>query len=62
MKVIVDNERCIGCGTCQAICPDVFEFDDEGIMQATDNEVNDENKEDVIDAIEGCPVDAIKER
>lgn len=61
MKVIVDNERCIGCGACQAICPDVFEFDDEGIMQATDNEVNNDLKEDVIDAIEGCPVDAIKE-
>lgn len=61
MKVIVDNERCIGCGACQAICPDVFEFDDEGIMQATDNKINDDLKEDVIDAIEGCPVDAIKE-
>ena len=61
MKVIVDNERCIGCGACQAICPDVFAFDDEGIMQATDNEVNNDLKEDVIDAIEGCPVDAIKE-
>lgn len=61
MKVIVDNERCIGCGACQAICPDIFEFDDEGIMQATDNEINDELQEDVVDAIEGCPVDAIKE-
>ena len=61
MKIIVDNERCIGCGACQAICPDVFEFDDEGMMQATDNDVNDDFKEDVIDAIEGCPVDAIKE-
>ena len=33
MKVIVDNERCIGCGACQAICPDVFEFGNLTLLQ-----------------------------
>lgn len=61
MKIKVDNDLCIGCGACQAICPDVFEFNDEGMMQATDNDIDKENKDDVIDAIEGCPVSAIKE-
>lgn len=61
MKVKVNNEQCIGCGACQAICPDVFDFDDEGIMQATEEEIKDDFKDDVVDAIEGCPVDAIKE-
>ncbi len=28
MKVSVDAEKCIGCGACAAICPDVFEIKD----------------------------------
>jgi len=25
----VDKEKCIGCGTCAALCPDAFRFNDE---------------------------------
>lgn len=25
-KVIVDQDECIGCGTCQDICPEVFKL------------------------------------
>ena len=32
MKVKVDKDTCIGCGACQAICSDVFEYGDDGIM------------------------------
>ena len=24
------NENCIGCGACTAVCPDVFDLNDEG--------------------------------
>ena len=30
MEVKVNRDACIGCGACAAICPDVFEIDDEG--------------------------------
>ncbi len=33
MKVIIDHDLCTGCGTCEAICPEVFELDDEGYAQ-----------------------------
>ena len=26
----VDPEKCTGCGTCVALCPDVFEIGDDG--------------------------------
>ncbi len=26
-KVIIDEEECIGCGSCAEICPEVFELD-----------------------------------
>ena len=54
-KVEVDKNKCIGCGACTAIAPDVFEFDDDGLAKAVKQEVND----DVKTAAEGCPTEAI---
>lgn len=59
MKIKVNKDTCIGCGACQAICPDVFEYDDEGFMDVKTDKVNSEIKDDAIDAMEGCPVGAI---
>ena len=61
MKLVVDKDICIGCGACAAICPDVFEIDDEGFAISVVDNVNEDVKEDAIDAKEGCPVNAIKE-
>ena len=58
MKFEVDKDICIGCGACQAICPDVFEIDDDGLAKVVTNP-NEEILEDAIDAKEGCPVNAI---
>ena len=60
MKVKIDKDTCIGCGACQALCPDVFEYDDDGIMDVKVTDVSDDLVEDVTDAKDGCPVDAIK--
>ena len=54
-KVEVDKNKCIGCGACTAIAPDVFEFDDDGLAKAVSNTVN----SDVKTAAEGCPTEAI---
>lgn len=54
-KVDVDKEKCIGCGACTAIAPDIFEFDDDGLAKAIKNDIND----DVKTAAEGCPTEAI---
>ena len=59
MKVIVKKDVCIGCGACQAIAPDVFEINDDGIAQEISEEVKEEFVEDATDAKEGCPVNAI---
>ena len=29
-KIILECEKCIGCGSCQALCPKFFELDDKG--------------------------------
>ena len=55
-KVHVDKDLCIACGSCVAICPDHFEFGDDNLAQAKNDEVTDE----VRDAASACPTEAIK--
>ncbi|MDO4975141.1 MAG: ferredoxin [Alphaproteobacteria bacterium] len=55
-KIEVNKELCIGCGSCVSIAPDSFEFGDDGLAQAKTDEIT----EDVIDAKEGCPTEAIQ--
>lgn len=59
----VNQEICIGCGACAAIASEAFEFNDDGLAQVKDNfeldKASDETKNDVVDAIEGCPTGAI---
>ena len=57
--VIVDQDECIGCGTCEGICPEVFQLNEE---TGTSQVINPEGgPEDLIEeAIDSCPVEAIR--
>lgn len=59
MKVKVNKDLCIGCGACQAIADEVFEIGDDGQAFVKVEEVSEEISEQVLDAVEGCPVNAI---
>jgi len=61
VKVEVDQELCISCGSCIDLCPEVFDWNDENKAQAVDEEVPSELEEEVKNAIEDCPTDAISE-
>lgn len=61
MKLKVMPDVCIGCGACQAICPDCFEITDEGTATVKVDEIPNEVMDDANDAKEGCPVSAIVE-
>ena len=34
-KIKLDRPQCIGCGSCQAICPKFFELQDDGKSHIT---------------------------
>ena len=68
VKVIIDQDACIACGQCYALCPTVFQDDGTGTAELVEEFQGDEAFEgDVPDDIgctedgaEACPVDAIK--
>jgi ferredoxin len=56
--VKINEEACIGCGACEAVCPDVFELKDG---KAHVKKVQEKSKLACVkEAVEGCPVGAIK--
>ena len=60
MKAKVNKDICIGCGACQAIVPDVFELEDDGLANCKVEKVQEELQEEVTDAAESCPTGAIE--
>lgn len=54
------NENCIGCGACTAVCPDVFDLNDDGVAENILGEVSADLEESVKEAAESCPVEAIE--
>lgn len=61
MRVIVDEETCIGCGRCVEICPEVFELDGEIAVnkRGEGNDVPRQYEQACEEAASECPVEAI---
>ncbi|WP_372846006.1 ferredoxin [Pontiella sp.] len=58
MKFAVDQNKCIGCGACEGICPKVFEMPDDKAQVILDP-VPETLRKCALDAEDGCPVGAI---
>ena len=56
-KIKVDREACISVGSCEAISPDVFGLDEEGLAYVKDQ--NADTAENILEAAKSCPVNAI---
>lgn len=53
------NESCIGCGACNAVCPEVFDLNGDGLAENIIGEVPAELEDSAKEAAEACPVNAI---
>lgn len=54
-KAVVNEELCIGCGTCESLCPTVFKIED-GKSKVISEECGDCDCQETADS---CPVSAI---
>ena len=67
MKIVQEHEKCIGCGSCVAICPKYWEILDNGKAKIIGSKKIGPNFELEIDKIgcnqgaaDACPVQCIK--
>ncbi len=57
-RVYIDQEECIGCGSCQEICPEVFQLDEE-IEKAQVIKAEGGPEELIEEAMAECPMSCI---
>lgn len=62
-KVVVERDKCTSCGSCEDLCPELFELDEGGIVHIIGSErvenndvIEMEELECSLDAAESCPV------
>ena len=58
-KIKVDFDACESNAMCEALAPDVFEVDDDDFLQVHTDEVTEENRERVEQAVASCPKSAL---
>jgi len=62
MKVVVEKDKCIGCGNCVALTESqVFDFNEDGLAECLLSEIPEDFEGLTGDAIEQCPTEAIIE-
>ncbi len=59
MEKLKVNETCIGCGLCVSQMDKYFEFNDEGLSSVKQENVDAEDKKELLNIVESCPVGAI---
>jgi ferredoxin len=61
MKVVVDQDKCVGAGQCVLLAPDVFDQrDEDGVVVLLDEFPPEELHDDVRQAARVCPALAIE--
>jgi len=59
MKVLQEHKKCIGCGSCAAMCPKYWEMSDDGKAKLIGSKLNSKSGNYELDIKEaGCNQDA----
>jgi ferredoxin len=67
MKIIQEKDKCIGCGSCVALCPDCWEMGEDGLASLKGGSKNDQGQYELEtetvgcckEAADACPVQCI---
>ena len=55
----INKEACISCGNCVELCPEVFNWDEDGKAEVIDPQGCGSKCPDCQEAADSCPTDAI---
>ena len=67
-KIILEREKCIGCGSCGVVCPKYFELIDDGKSHIKDSVKDEKTNNEELEVVkiecaeaaaEACPVQCI---
>lgn len=68
-KIIFEKSKCVGCGSCAAVCPKYWEMGDDNKALLKNGKPNQDNKNEEAEvskvdcnkeAVEVCPVQCIR--
>ncbi len=61
MKVIVQDEKCLGCGSCVSLTDQkIFDYNEDGRASVVQEDLSEQDLELVKQAMDYCPTDAIE--
>ena len=63
MKIKIIPEKCIACGLCHLHAPEIFDYDDDGIVKFQDSDLLKQEWPDssaARQAVKNCPTGALK--
>ncbi len=60
MKIIADRDKCVGGGQCVVAAPEVFDQDDDGLVEILLSQPEPSLEESARDAARLCPARAIE--
>lgn len=60
MRILADQNRCIGAGQCALTAPDIFNSDEDGLVSVLLPEPGEERAADIREAVKLCPSRALK--
>ncbi|WP_028852228.1 ferredoxin [Thermocrispum municipale] len=60
MKITIDTDVCTGHGICESIREDIFEVGDDGLVHLLTTEFTEDDREDLMDAVDQCPTQALR--
>jgi ferredoxin len=55
MRIIIDQDRCMGHGQCELVAPDLFKLDEHGIAQVLVEHPDESKLKRLEEAIRRCP-------
>jgi ferredoxin len=62
IEILLDQSKCTGLGLCEAVAPDMFEVQDDGMVALLVTSVDDARLTDVEAAVSACPTEALSFR